>query len=61
MNNMLEHYDPRPHKWLALDYRTTTLICFAKSLDECIKKAKKIMGDSSFITAYGVVGDYRKR
>ena len=55
---MIQTWDPRPHKWIALT-SDNKFICAFDTLRECFDKAKEKYGDD-FYTAYGVLEDYKK-
>ncbi len=55
---MLQPYDPRPHKWIALTM-DNKIICACDNITDCMEKAKLVAGDDCWWT-YGVVEDYEK-
>ena len=58
---MIQAYDPRQHKWIALD-EDNKFICSAISLIRCIDKAESLgYKIYEFSTTYGVVEDYEKQ
>ena len=56
---MLQAYDPRPHKWIALTL-DDKFICAFDALEECFDKAREKYGDD-FYTTFGVEEDYRNK
>jgi hypothetical protein len=57
---MIQTYDPRPHKWIALTYERK-FICAAKKLAKCIQRAKdKGYKIDEIYTTVGVEEDYTK-
>lgn len=58
---MIQATDPRSHKWIAINWRTEKMICYSKTLRDCIHQAhKKGFSGEDFYTTFSVPGDFRK-
>ena len=55
---MIQAYDPRPHKWIALTM-DNKFICAHNKLGICYDEAYELYGDD-FYTVFGVEEEYRK-